>query len=257
MSQQPAPTPQPEPKPTPKLDSRPKSITSNSVPRQLPLPANDNKPLSARIQMGLLNACRLHPAGRAIVFAVTSTKDVEAWLEQRKAQQQEQEKGDKAIPPRGRLEIMEDKPANPSGRQNQSLGKSQSVHRREETSRGRRGCFEKEDYGIDRPLSNNRPQRQQENDPFLARLQQLGNTREQEARLLAIYQQVGQTRSAQKPIEVYRNYMSQIALKQGRQMMDREQDPQIALKTDQQAFQVMLARTENYQDALDAIVAAS
>ena len=245
MTNQPIRSTQSQPETPPKL-------ANDNGPSSRQLPASDNRFMATRTAWKVLRSAS--PWYRAYVFLEWNDKKVAEF--QAQLQRQQQEKDNEAD--RGKVAIKAENSAHQPERRNEPSQKQQTYQRSQEKSAEEKDkCYEQDDYGIDRPISKIQFSRTRESDPFFAVLKDKGNSKEQESRLLAIYEQLGERASTNNAELVYREYMSNIALKQGRQMMDRAKDPEVALKTDQQAFQVTFAKTQDFNASIRAIASAS
>lgn len=122
---------------------------------------------------------------------------------------------------------------------------------RTKTETKERVCFDKQDF---RPLTT---QQRLPKDDFLKMLAERGNTKEQEARLIAIYEQIESPQNSHDAKAVYRNTMNRIAQNEGREVMDRAQDVQTALLTDQRVFAQIVFKGGDYLATREAISSAS
>lgn len=121
---------------------------------------------------------------------------------------------------------------------------------RTKTETKERVCFDKQDF---RPLTT---QQRLPADDFLKMLAERGNSEAQESRLKAIYEHV-KSANAQTVETLYREAMKHIAQTQGREAMDRAQDAEAALQTDQKVFSELMVQQDNIETVRDAISSAS
>lgn len=227
----------------------------------------------------MADTSRLPKNPRALALYIASTyiqKKVESLLEaekakQEKTQQRQQQLLEQAKQNRqakeqaqaekdraGKSEELSPAQTLLARRHDQSHGKgNDGINMNIETEQGR--CFHEDHFSPEKPLQRLAANTRLQADPgLLGQLQRKGNTPEQEDQLLRIYgHKPEQPEPGQSPaVNDYRSFMYNVAIKHGREVMDRGQAADKALATDQQAF-AAIAQQHGYEKSEAAIAFAS
>ena len=254
----PQPAPQNQPARQPQPQSQKPSVSIS--PPKTPEPANDNQPAryGKTIATGRFVASR-HLYGLAILTVADILVEHGSAFYQRyrapKERLEARQNQSRIARKHHKMEKEEtQRPLSPQGilLQNRAHETAQKIQSNTRTKAEvkERVCFDKHDF---RPITT---RHRLPADDFLKTLAERGNTEAQESRLIDIYKN-DKSDNARTAKALYREAMNLIAQTQGRKVMDRVQDPEAALRTDQKVFSELMVQQDNIETVRDAITSAS